>query len=91
MNIILLRSLLLLLFYLQTVKEDVSVENKIQIFILLYYVKGVGFFGNPVFESFRAGFKLPSHLGEYLSHVKLFPKSMHIFLEMSEKLTIHNL
>lgn len=69
MNIILLRFLLLLLFSLETVKEDMSTENKIQLFILLNYVKEVGIFGNPVFESFRADLKLLSHLGEYLSHV----------------------
>lgn len=43
MNIILLRFLLLLLFALQTVKEDVCLENKIQLFVLLDYVKGVRF------------------------------------------------
>lgn len=40
------------------------------------------------FLSFRAGFKLLSCLGEYLSCVKLFPDSMHILLEMSEQLAI---
>lgn len=34
---------MLLLFALQAVKEDVSVENKMQVFVLLDYVKGVGF------------------------------------------------
>lgn len=67
-----------------------STENKIQLFILLNYVKQLGIFGNPVFESFRAGLKLLSHLGEYLSRVKLFPDSMHILLEISEQLTINN-
>ena len=89
MDIILLRFLLLLLFSLQIVKEDVSIENKIQLFILLGYVKGVGFFGNP--KSFRAGFKLLSRLGEYLSRVKMFPDSIHILLEVSEQLIINNL
>lgn len=88
MDIILLRFLLLLLFSLQIVKEDVSIENKIQLFILLGYIKGVGFFGNP--KSFRAGFNLLSRLGEYLSRVKLFPDSIHILLEVSEQL-INNL
>jgi len=66
-------------------------ENKIQLFILLDYVKGAGNFGNPVFESFRAGFKLLSHCGEYLSHIKLFPESMHLLLEISQQVAINNL
>lgn len=39
----LLRVLLLPLFSLQTVKDDASIGNKIQLFILSDYVKGVGF------------------------------------------------
>lgn len=66
-------------------------KNKIQLFILLDYVEGVGLFGNPVFESFRAGFKLLFRLGECLSCVKLFPNSIHILLGMSEQLSITNL
>lgn len=91
MDIILLRLLLLLLFSLQTVKEDMSIENKIQHFILLDYVKGVRFFGNPVFESFKAGFKFLSCLGEYLSSVEIFSGSLHILLEMREQLNVNNL
>lgn len=62
-----------------------------QLFILLDYVEGVGLLGNPVFESFRAGFKLLFHLDECLSCVKLFPSSIHILLGMSEQVSINNL